>query len=287
MGSGATPRKLRFGYTATRHPRSTFRDGTRIPNTSRAPPREPQNLHTRLPILDLLKVIVNHDPTSGASQTARPLPTSHLTNPLPHPLQLLPPRHKPVPDQRSLRTALSSRHILQQHPQPRPLARAPHPGRTRTPGAGLRARWVVGQVVAPDVPVRVRGARAQAGRPRAPRPPRGPRSSSGSRPRLPSPASCTPSYTQPGPTRLLRGPFCFFALQAAGVAAETLLTRFLGAGEGVWRRLPVEVGRLVRLVYVHVWFYYGAVSGGRFCKGRTVVVQAGPYQSAACAGARC
>ena len=63
------------------------------------------------------------------------------------------------------------------------------------------------------------------------------------------------SYTQPGPTRPLRGPFCFFALQAAGVAAETLLARFLGAGEGVWRRLSVGVGRLVRLVYVHVRFH--------------------------------
>ena len=30
---------------------------------------------------------------------------------------------------------------------------------------------------------------------------------------------------------------------------------------------------------------YGAVAGGRFCKERTVVVQAGPCQSAACAGA--
>lgn len=40
-------------------------------------------------------------------------------------------------------------------------------------------------------------------------------------------------YTQPGPTRPLRGPICFFAFQAAGVAAETLLARFLGAREGV------------------------------------------------------
>jgi len=31
---------------------------------------------------------------------------------------------------------------------------------------------------------------------------------------------------------------------------------------------------------------YGAVAGGQFCEGRTVVVQAGPCQSAACAGSR-
>ena len=40
-------------------------------------------------------------------------------------------------------------------------------------------------------------------------------------------------YTQPGSTRSLRGPFCFFVLQAVGVAAETLLARFLGARRGV------------------------------------------------------
>jgi hypothetical protein len=144
---------------------------------------------------------------------------------------------------------------------------------------------VVGRVVAPDVPVRVRGARAQAGR-------LDPRSRPAKPLRLATAFALSgflhacASYTQPGPTRLLRGPFCFFAFQAAGVAAETLLVRFLGAGMGVWRRLPVGVGRLVRLVYVHVWFYYGAVAGGRFCGGRTVVVRAGPYQSAACVGAR-
>lgn len=66
------------------------------------------------------------------------------------------------------------------------------------------------------------------------------------------------SYTQPGPTRPLRGPFCFFVLQAAGVAAEMLLVRYLGAREDVWGRLPVGVGRVVRLVYVHVWFYHTA-----------------------------
>jgi len=48
---------------------------------------------------------------------------------------------------------------------------------------------------------------------------------------------------------------------------ETLLARFLGVGEGVWRRLPVggtvgEVG-----VCACVVLSYGAVAGGQFARG--------------------
>ncbi|OCL06743.1 hypothetical protein AOQ84DRAFT_296414 [Glonium stellatum] len=65
------------------------------------------------------------------------------------------------------------------------------------------------------------------------------------------------SYTQPGPTRPFRGPLCFFLLQALAVAAETLLVRSLKDSR-LLRSLPRWLGRLIRLLYVHVWFYHTA-----------------------------
>jgi hypothetical protein len=72
------------------------------------------------------------------------------------------------------------------------------------------------------------------------------------------------SYTQPGPTRPLCGPFSSCRLLALRWRRCWRASWALGrACEGGCR----WVGRLVRLVCVHVWFYYGAVAGGRFCEG--------------------
>ena len=141
--------------------------------------------------------------------------------------------------------------------------RAPHPRCTRTPGAATRTCWTAGSRGGGSGG----GTRRPGPRSRSPRaswsPSRawalarlGPRLRSAKLLRLATALALSgflhacASYTQLGPTRPLRGPFCFFVLRAAGVAAETLLARFLGAGEGVWRRLSVGVCACVVLI---VW----------------------------------
>lgn len=96
------------------------------------------------PILNLLKVIVNHDPYFWGIPDRPPPAYLPTANPLPHPPPLLPPRHKPVPDQMVPPNRL----------QPAPLffsgilspnhRRAPHPGCTRTPGAATHTCWTAG-----------------------------------------------------------------------------------------------------------------------------------------------
>lgn len=234
MGLGAAPRKLRFRYTATRHPRSTFRDGTRIPNTSRAPPREPQNLHTQLPHPRPPK---NHrqPPTSGHPRPPAPayLPTLLTRSPI-----LL----------RFYRLAISQ--YLIKGPSKRLQPRAPffsnilgpdHRRARRTldaPGrlgqlrarAGPRARWVVDRVVAPDVLVRLRGARAQAGRLRVPGPPLAAREAPPARDRV-----CP-----------LRLPARLRLLHAAGPDAAPARAHLLLRLSGCWRCGGDAAGALLR-----------------------------------------
>jgi Membrane bound O-acyl transferase family len=221
-------------------------------------------------ILDLLKVTINHDPYFWGLPDRPPpayLPTL-LTRP--HTPPLLPPHHKPVPDQKSLQTAFS--------PAP------PSSAASSAPTIGARAApWVYPDAWGSYVYVLDRGLAGWAGwwhqtfRFAFAEPARklvalarlDPRSRPAKLLRLATAFALSgflhacASYTQPGPTRLLRGPFCFFVLQAAG-----------GGGTAG------EVG-----VCACVVLSYGAV-GGRFCEGRAVVVRAGPYQSAACVGAR-
>jgi hypothetical protein len=65
------------------------------------------------------------------------------------------------------------------------------------------------------------------------------------------------SYTQPGPSRPIMGPFRFFMIQAVGIFFEVLLSQ-LFRKTGVQRVVPNRVIQAFTLVYVHVWFFYTA-----------------------------
>ncbi|OCK81757.1 hypothetical protein K432DRAFT_380982 [Lepidopterella palustris CBS 459.81] len=63
------------------------------------------------------------------------------------------------------------------------------------------------------------------------------------------------SYTQPGYTYPIRGPFLYFTLQAFGITAEVFLTKAVD-WTGIQKHVPKAVRRFFTFVYVHVWFYH-------------------------------
>lgn len=65
------------------------------------------------------------------------------------------------------------------------------------------------------------------------------------------------SYTQPGKTYPLTGPFTFFALQPFGIMAQISTSKALDR-IGITARTPKIVRQAVNFVYVHVWFYHTA-----------------------------
>lgn len=273
MGSGAAPRKLRFRHTATRHPRSIFRDGTRIPNTSRAPLREPQNLHTRLPHprppknhcqpRPLLRGIPDRPPPAYLPTLLTRSPTLLRFYRLAISQYLI---------KWSLQTAFSLASLFFNGIFGHDLIGA-HAAPWMHPDAWSSYAHASDRGLQGGEPVRVCGARkAPPARDRVyPL-------------RLPcTPALATRSRARRGPCvgpsasssyRLLalRRRRCWRASWALGRVCE---------GGCRWGRAAGEVD-----VCACVVLSYGAVAGGRFCEGQTVIVRAGPCQSAACAGAR-
>lgn len=65
------------------------------------------------------------------------------------------------------------------------------------------------------------------------------------------------SHSQLGATRPLMGPMRFFALQAVGIAAQTLAADLI-ASWGVLRRTPTPLKRLLNFLLVHFWLYHTA-----------------------------
>ncbi|KAF2004547.1 hypothetical protein P154DRAFT_519409 [Amniculicola lignicola CBS 123094] len=85
------------------------------------------------------------------------------------------------------------------------------------------------------------------------------------------------SYTQPGPSRPIRGPMVFFLLQAGAIFVEMVSSQMLRKTK-IQRLFPKWVLQTFTFVYVHVWFYHtGHLLCDDFTQGGIWLYQPVPF----------